>query len=105
MRGLSKGSGDTFGNLERAWTQGKPALGGQMIARPFIGYNPCTTVERTVDRLTGSLFAPVDGEYQFAGACDDSGAPYIDGKPFLMIPGCVGDIRFNKTINLNARPA
>ena len=99
-RGLGNGNGDSFKNLERAWQTGKPDFGGDMIERPFIGYDPCTTADRTVDRLTGSIFAPVDGDYEFAGACDDAGALYLDGKPLLLIPGCFADTRFNQTINL-----
>ena len=99
-RGLGNGNPNDFASLEKAWQSGTRSFGGDMIDRPFIGYNPCTHSERTINKLTGSLFAPVDGEYQFAGACDDAGALYIDGKPLLNIPGCFADIRFNKTIDL-----
>ncbi|MBV8780080.1 MAG: hypothetical protein JO353_01670 [Phycisphaerae bacterium] len=98
-RGLTS-SANVNANFQRAWDNGKPDFGGNMIDKPFIGFNPCTNSDRTVDRLSGSLFAPADGDYEFAGACDDAGLLCIDGQPILLIPGCPSDTRFNKTINL-----
>ena len=58
-----------------------------MIDKPFYGYNPATEKDRTISRISGPLFAPVDGEYLFAGSADDRAAMYIDGKPALLMPG------------------
>ena len=100
MRGLDGGNGESIRQLETAWQRGRPDDGAAMIDRPFIGYNPATSAGHTIGRLTGSIFAPADGDYQFAGACADKGSLYIDGKPILYIGGCPGDIRFNTTLHL-----
>lgn len=100
MRGLDGGNGESIHQLENAWQHGHPDYGGTMIDRPFIGYNPVSSSGHTIGRLTGSIFAPADGDYQFAGACADKGSLYIDGNPILFIAGCPGDIRFNSTLHL-----
>jgi hypothetical protein len=101
MRGLANGNGESIKKLEDAWAQGSPSYGAAMIDRPFIGYNPVTNSGHTIGKISGSIFAPIDGAYQFAGACADKGSLYIDGKPILYIAGCPGDIRFNATIHLD----
>jgi len=100
MKGLTNGNGESIPKLENAWKRSTADYGATMIDSPFIGYNPVTNSPHTISRLTGSLFAPSDGTYQFAGACADKGSLYIDGKPILYIPGCPGDIRFNTTLDL-----
>jgi hypothetical protein len=100
MKGLDGGNGQSIQKLESAWERGTPDYGAMMIDSPFIGYNPVITSPHTIGRLTGSIFAPADGAYEFAGSCADKGSLYIDGKPILYIPGCPGDIRFNTMIQL-----
>jgi hypothetical protein len=100
IKGLANGAGEGIRRLNDAFDRGTPDYGGTMIDRPFIGYDPVTNAGHTIGRLSGSIFAPEDGSYQFAGACADKGSLYVDGKPVLFIPGCVGDTRFNATIRL-----
>ncbi len=98
MRGLPPrtppGSLD-LSNIADAWQRGTPDYGGIMIQQPFIGYNPATDADRTIGKFSGYLFAPVDGQYLIAGAARDRAAIYLDGKPFLFIPGLTNEIRFN----------
>ena len=93
---------DNFKDIEAVWENSAKAkcIGRTMIEKPFIGFNPFGDQQVTVTKLSGSLFAPLDGEYGFAGAADDRGALYIDGNPTLFVPGLVGDIRFNAKIHL-----
>ncbi len=100
VRGLADGNGEGPRHLQQAWDKGSPDYGAAMIDRPFIGYDPVTNSGHTIARLTGSLFAPLDGDYKIAGACADRGSILIDGKPVLFIQGCPADIRFNATIHL-----
>lgn len=85
----------------RAWqaTQNQP-IGRILVDAPFLGVNPLGDQDRTIAKFSGSLYAPVDGDYQFAASADDRGALYIDGQPVVYAPYAVGDIRFNKTIPL-----
>ena len=94
------GPHDSIEQLRDAWDRASPIEGATMIDRPFLGYNPATEDDRTISRISGQLFAPADGEYLFAGAADDRAALYLDGEPALLMPGYVGDIRFNKQITL-----
>lgn len=87
--------------IARAWliSQRQP-IGKILVDRPFIGVNPLGDEDRTIAKLSGTFFAPVDGEYQFAATADDRGALYIDGQSVVYAPYAVGDIRFNKTLTL-----
>ncbi len=96
----SRAGASNFKEIENAWEKGDPILGATMIDRPFIGMNPIGDQDRTVSRLTGTLFAPVDGDYQFALSADDRGAFYLDGKPLIFSQHAPGDTRFNKTVTL-----
>jgi hypothetical protein len=100
VKGLDGGDGENIRKLERAWQNGTPDYGATMIERPFIGYNPVTNAGHTIARLSGSLFAPMDGTYEFAGACANKGSLYIDGKPILFMPFAPADTRFHCTIQL-----
>lgn len=100
MRRFGGGGTGNFKELEKAWARNEPVIGCAMIDRPFLGVNPFGEQPQTMSKLTGSLFAPVDGEYQFAAAARERGAIYIDGNPLLFIPGIAGDTRFNATMQL-----
>ncbi len=94
------GPHDSMEELRDTWERSSPIIGATMIDKPFYGYNPATEEDRTITRISGPLFAPVDGEYLFAGSADDRAAMYIDGKPALLMQGLVGDIRFNTQLRL-----
>jgi hypothetical protein len=86
--------------IERAFEASTPALGKALIDRPFLGYNPVTEEQRTVSKITGSLFAPIDGDYTFAIAGDDRASLSINGKPVAFAQFAAGDARFNGKIKL-----
>jgi hypothetical protein len=100
MRRWSGGGINGFAEIERCWERKDPLIGRTMIDRPFLGVNPFGEQQQTMLKLTGSVFAPMDGEYQFAATADDRGALYIDGKPLVYAPAAVTDIRFNKKVSL-----
>jgi hypothetical protein len=102
MRPFRTGHLDNFKDIEAAWerAQDAPVIGRTIVEKPFLGFNPFGDQQQTISRFTGSLFVPMDGEYTFAGAADDRGGLWIDGKPVLFIGGIVGDIRFNAKAKL-----
>ncbi|HET6246783.1 MAG TPA: PKD domain-containing protein [Tepidisphaeraceae bacterium] len=75
---------DNFQQVETAWGKAGPLIGRTMIDSPFYGINPFGPQEQTISKVTGSLFAPLDGEYTFAIFADDRGALYLDGNKVLF---------------------
>jgi PKD repeat protein len=92
---------NSFQTMEKSWNRSKPVLGKMMTDAVFLGYNPFGPQEQWISKFTGSLFAPVEGDYLFAAAADDAGALYIDGKPIVFAPLGGGDIRYHNTIHLD----
>lgn len=100
MHQWTGGPADNFKQVEDAWAKAGPVIGRTMVERPFIGYNPFGEQQTTIAKYTGSLFAPVDGEYIFAVSADDKGALYLDGKPLVFAPNMTGDTRYRATLSL-----
>lgn len=71
-----------------------------MIDRPFIGYNPGDVSGATISRISGTIYAPLDGDYQVAMSADDLGGLRIDGKDVVFAAGFPQDTRFSGTIHL-----
>jgi PKD repeat protein len=90
--------------LASSWDLSGPPIGQTMITQPFYGYDPLGEQSRVISKLTGSLVAPVDGEYLFAGSVTGRGAVFIDGKSVLYIPGPAHDIRYSSKISLQRGP-
>lgn len=91
---------DSFAQIEEAWTKAGPLIGRTMIDSAFYGINPFGPQERTISKITGSLFAPLNGEYTFSVFADDRGALYLDGEKVLYAPLGPGDATFQKKITL-----
>jgi hypothetical protein len=98
------GRDKTFEQLERAWDRGGPTLGRILIDHAFLGYNPFDDHVQVVSKLTGTLTAPLDGDYLLAMAVDDEGAVYLDNQPTLLAHLGGGDIRYHTTVHLSAGP-
>jgi PKD repeat protein len=95
------GQVNSFETMEKSWLRSKPVLGKMMTDAVFLGYNPFGPQEQWISKFTGSIFAPMDGDYFFAVAADDAGALYIDGKPLVYAPLGGGDIRYHATAHLD----
>ena len=104
MKIFPGGGIDNFKQLRDAFDRAKDSVGKAIVERPFLGNNVLGDQQQTVSKLTGQLFAPMDGEYQFALAADDRGALLIDGKQIVFAHGAPGDIRFNGKTNLTRGP-
>lgn len=86
--------------LEIDWERNKKVIGRTFIDTLFLGVNPFEERSQVICKMRGSYFAPMNGQYLFAGAAHQRAALYIDGKEALFIPGIAGDIRFNTKIDL-----
>lgn len=75
---------DSFEQIRQTWQRARNVLGTTIIDSPFVGYHPFGDQDRTVTRLTGTIFAPMDGDYLFQINADDRGALYINGQPVLF---------------------
>ena len=81
---------------------GPPAVVGKtLIGQPFYGLNPFGDQLHCMVKLRGALVVPVTGEYFFAGAAQQRGGVFIDGKPALWLPGIARDERFSARIALS----
>jgi len=100
MKIFPGGNADNAKQMERAWETAPTTVGRALVERPFLGNNIFGEQQQTISKLSGQIFAPVDGEYQFALAADDRGALLIDGKPIVFAFGAPGDIRFNAKLDL-----
>jgi hypothetical protein len=89
-----------FGTIEDSWTRSEPSFGQAMIPNPFLGYNPFGEQDRTISKIVGSLFAPLNGNYVFAMSVDDAATLYIDNQPLLYAPIGPSDTRYHASIPL-----
>lgn len=101
---LSVGVVDNSKQLRDAFDKTKETIGRTMVDRPFIGNNLLGDRQMTVSKLSGQLFVPIDGEYQFALSADDRAAAFLDDKLLIFAPGAAGDIRYNHKLNLTRGP-
>ncbi len=104
MKIFPGGGVNNLRDLKEAFDRADEWVGKAIVDRPFIGNNVLGDQQQTVSKLTGQLFAPIDGEYMFALSADDKGALLIDGKQVVFAHGAPNDIRFNGKINLQRGP-
>ncbi len=104
MRAMPAGAQPNPARLDNDFVTAKTVIGATMIDQPFIGVNPFGEQTQTIVQYRGSLFAPVDGAYEFAGAAAQRGALYIDGQLLLNILSAPGDVRYNATTTLKRGP-
>ncbi len=98
------GAANTFDRLEKSWSRSGPDLGRILVDHAFIGFNPFDDRVQVISKLTGTLTAPLDGDYVLAMAVDDEGALFIDGKPTLLAHIGGADIRYHATVHLDRGP-
>lgn len=91
---------DKIADMPSVFDASKPQIGREMLQRPYLGMNPFGPHDRTVSRLSGRVFAPLDGEYVFAVAADDRGGLYVDDKPVVFARYPAGDSRFQDRVYL-----
>ena len=100
MKGFS---GEAFNNpreLQGIFDRGKRLIGRHMIQRAFLGMNVFGVNEPTVSKISGRIFAPMEGGYVFALSALERGALFIDGKPLVYARHPVGDVRFQDRVVL-----
>ena len=93
-----------FDQMEHSWDRSGPSLGHVLIDHAFLGYNPFDDHVQIISKLTGTLTAPLDGDYLLAMAVDDEGALYLDNRPTLLAHLGGGDIRYHTTVHLSVGP-
>ena len=98
------GSARTFEQLQRSWDRSGPSLGQTLVPHPFHGFNPFDDHAQYVSRLTGTLYAPLDGDYTLAMAVDDEGGIFVDGQPTLLAHLGGADTRYHTTLHLTPGP-
>ena len=82
------------------WNESPDPIGKAIVERPFIGNNVLGDYQRTISKFTGHLFAPIDGNYDFAMAADDRGLLMIDNQEICFAQFAPSDTRFHGSINL-----
>lgn len=100
MKAWTGGVVNNFDTIEKSWNRSGPLIGRTIIPMAFWGYNPFGPQQQWISKIVGSLYAPIDGDYQFAMAVDDEAALYIDGKPLLLAHLGPSDIRYNASTSL-----
>ena len=87
-------------DVEAAWAKSGPVIGQTMIDTAFYGINPFGSEGPAISRLTGSLFAPIDGDYAFSIFVEDRGSLYLDGKPVLFATRGPADVSQQAKVHL-----
>ncbi len=86
--------------LQDMYPREQRVMSRRVIGRPYLGNNLIGYRGATMTRLSGKLFAPIDGPYVFAVAANDRGALFIDGKLLVYCRTAVSDTRFQDRIAL-----
>src|SRR6185437_7495312 len=71
-----------------------------MIDTAFIGVNPFGPPARSITKYSGSLFAPLDGEYIFAMFVEDYGVLFLDGARVLGAKAGPADVSQQAKVRL-----
>lgn len=95
---------EAFSQILDAWNAAGPLVGRTMIDAPFYGINPFGTQNRTISKINGTLFAPIDGEYAFAIFVEDRGGLLIDGQQVLFARRGPADVSQQGKITLKRGP-
>jgi hypothetical protein len=93
-----------FDRLQNAWEHGGNVIGETLIPEANIGFNPLGPQDRTVSKVTGSIFAPVDGTYVISLWADDFAALYLDQTPVVYSAGGPQDSRNHVSRHLTRGP-
>jgi hypothetical protein len=96
----AQGPKNSTADLAKLYDRSGDVIARGMIDRMFVGYNAGGIEGESIARITGTIFAPIEGEYHLALSADDRGGLRINGKDTLFAPGFPEDIRFNTTLNL-----
>ena len=91
-------------NIQDAWERSGNVIGETMIPEASLGFNPLGPMDHTIARLSGSLFAPIDGDYVFSIFVQDFAALYLDGKSVLFASRGPADTRNRATVQLTRGP-
>ena len=86
--------------IQRLFEQSRDFVGGTMIDRLYLGLNPLGDPQSAVVKISGAIFAPIDGTYTFAVSAQQRGGLMVAGKSVCFAPGPVHDTRFRGTIDL-----
>jgi tetratricopeptide (TPR) repeat protein len=73
--------------LQRVLPRAGPSHGQGFVPRIYFGYNPLGPQEQYLNRYTGWLVVPADGEYLFATSSDDASFLLVDGQMVCQWPG------------------
>ncbi len=95
---------NNFNRLADAWDRGGKVIGETLIPEAAIGFNPFGAEDRTVSRISGSVFAPVDGQYVVSLWADNFAALFLDGKPVVYAAIGPADTRNHGSITLSRGP-
>lgn len=104
MRVPKARSVDNAQQIEAAFRDATQPVGAAFFPKLYLGFNPFGEQLAVVSRFSGTLTAPADGNYTFAGAASDRGALYIDGKVVLWVPDAPGDVRHSAKVDLKKGP-
>jgi PKD repeat protein len=91
-------------DIQDAWERSGNVIGETMIPEASLGFNPLGPMDHTIARISGSLFAPIDGDYIFSVFAQDFAALYLDGKPVLLASRGPADTRTRATVQLTRGP-
>jgi hypothetical protein len=93
-----------FNDLANCWNRGGKPIGETLIPEANLGFNPFGPQDRTVSRITGSIYAPAEGKYDFSVWADDFAAIAVDNNFFVY--GSMGprDSRNHRTVQLSRGP-
>ncbi len=100
MKRAAAGQMDNIKQLQTLYERSGDVLARGLIDQPFVGYSPGGVDGPSISKITATLFAPLDGEYQIALSADDRGGLKLDGKDVVFAPGFPDDIRFNSKMDL-----
>jgi hypothetical protein len=86
---------------QTAWEKGAGKLiGSTMMDAPFYSFTPFGPTVPCISKMTGSLFAPLEGDYSFSMYVEDRGTLFIDGSQLLMTEGGRADVSRQARVHL-----
>lgn len=91
-RGFRGGDVGSWRGMAGVRRRAGPRYGAKFVDRVYFGYNPVGPETNYVNKYTGWLKVPADGEYLFATSSDDASFLLVDGKMIAKWPGWHGAI-------------
>ncbi len=89
-RGFRGGNVGSWKGMTGVRRRAGPRYGAKFVDRVYFGYNPVGPETNYVNKYTGWLKIPADGEYLFATSSDDASFLLVDGKMIAKWPGWHG---------------